>query len=144
MNYDHQIDKALNALHAEGRYRVFQDISRINGEYPKANWVQTDGTQTEITVWCGNDYLGMGQSPEVISALKKSIDSAGVGSCGTRNISGNTVFHKELEKELAELHQKDAALLFTSAYNANEATLSALPKLFPNLVILNEPKPDQG
>ena len=80
MNYDHQIDKALNALHAEGRYRVFQDISRINGEYPKANWVQTDGTQTEITVWCGNDYLGMGQSPEVISALKKSIDSAGVGS----------------------------------------------------------------
>jgi 5-aminolevulinate synthase len=80
----------------------------------------------------------MGQSAEVISALKKSIDSAGVGSGGTRNISGNTVFHKELEKELAELHQKDAALLFTSAYNANEATLSALPKLFPNLVILSD------
>ena len=69
MNYDHQIDKALNALHAEGRYRVFQDISRINGEYPKANWVQTDGTQTEITVWCGNDYLGMGQNKKVLSAI---------------------------------------------------------------------------
>ena len=138
MNYDHQIDNALNALHTEGRYRIFQDISRINGQYPKANWVKTDGTQAEITVWCGNDYLGMGQSPEVISALKKSIDSTGVGSGGTRNISGNTVFHKELEKELADLHQKEAALLFTSAYNANEATLSALPKLFPNLVILSD------
>ena len=99
MNYDHQIDNALNALHSEGRYRIFQDISRINGQYPKANWVKTDGTQSEITVWCGNDYLGMGQSPEVISALKKSIDSTGVGSGGTRNISGNTIFHKELEKE---------------------------------------------
>jgi len=71
MNYDHQIDNALNALHTEGRYRIFQDISRINGQYPKANWVKTDGTQAEITVWCGNDYLGMGQSPEVMSALKK-------------------------------------------------------------------------
>ena len=138
MNYDHQIDNALNVLHSEGRYRVFQDISRINGQYPKANWVKTDGTQTEITVWCGNDYLGMGQSPEVILALKQSIDSAGVGSGGTRNISGNTIYHKELEKELADLHNKEAALLFTSAYNANEATLSALPKLFPNLVILSD------
>ena len=138
MNYDHQIDNALNALHSEGRYRIFQDISRINGQYPKANWVKTDGTQSEIIVWCGNDYLGMGQSPEVISALKKSIDSAGVGSGGTRNISGNTIFHKELEKELADLHHKESALLFTSAYNANEATLSALPKLFPNLVILSD------
>ena len=96
MNYDNQIDNALNALHTEGRYRIFQDISRINGQYPKANWVKTDGTQAEITVWCGNDYLGMGQSPEVISALKKSIDGTGVGSGGTRNISGNTIFHKEL------------------------------------------------
>jgi len=138
MNYDHQIDNALNALHSEGRYRIFQDISRINGQYPKANWVKTDGTQSEITVWCGNDYLGMGQSPEVISALKKSLDGTGVGSGGTRNISGNTIFHKELEKELADLHQKESALLFTSAYNANEATLSALPKLFPNLVILSD------
>jgi 5-aminolevulinate synthase len=138
MNYDHQIDNALNALHTAGRYRIVQDISRINGQYPKANWVKTDGTQAEITVWCGNDYLGMGQSPEVISALKKSLDGTGVGSGGTRNISGNTIFHKELEKELADLHQKESALLFTSAYNANEATLSALPKLFPNLVILSD------
>ena len=138
MNYDSQIDKALNALHTEGRYRVFQDISRINGRFPKASWVNPDGSQSEIVVWCGNDYLGMGQSSSVIEAMKDGIDQAGVGSGGTRNISGNTVFHKELEVELADLHQKEAALLFTSAYNANEATLSALPKLFPNLVILSD------
>jgi 5-aminolevulinate synthase len=138
MNYDSQIDKALNALHEEGRYRVFQDISRINGRFPKANWVDSTGKYTEITVWCGNDYLGMGQNPVVIEAMKAGIEQAGVGSGGTRNISGNTVFHKELEVELADLHKKEAALLFTSAYNANEATLSALPKLFPNLVILSD------
>jgi 5-aminolevulinate synthase len=138
MNYDSQIDKALDALHEEGRYRVFQDISRINGRFPKANWVDADGKFTEITVWCGNDYLGMGQNRVVIEAMKAGIEQAGVGSGGTRNISGNTVFHKELEVELADLHKKEAALLFTSAYNANEATLSALPKLFPNLVILSD------
>jgi 5-aminolevulinate synthase len=138
MNYDNQIDKALDALHEEGRYRVFQDISRINGRFPKANWTDADGKFTEITVWCGNDYLGMGQNDVVINAMKDGIEQAGVGSGGTRNISGNTVFHKKLEEELADLHNKEAALLFTSAYNANEATLSALPKLFPNLVILSD------
>ncbi|MEZ8007119.1 MAG: 5-aminolevulinate synthase [Amylibacter sp.] len=138
MNYNSQIDKALNALHIEGRYRVFQDISRINGRFPKANWVNPDGSKSEIIVWCGNDYLGMGQSSAVIEAMKDGIEQAGVGSGGTRNISGNTVFHKELEIELADLHQKEAALLFTSAYNANEATLSALPKLFPDLIILSD------
>ena len=138
MNYDSQIDKALNALHTEGRYRVFQDISRINGRFPKANWTDADGKFTEITVWCGNDYLGMGQNDIVIEAMKAGMESAGVGSGGTRNISGNTVFHKSLELELADLHNKEAALLFTSAYNANEATLSSLPKLFPNLVILSD------
>ena len=138
MNYDSQIDKALNALHTEGRYRVFQDISRINGRFPKANWTDADGKFTEITVWCGNDYLGMGQNDIVIEAMKAGIESAGVGSGGTRNISGNTAFHKSLELELADLHNKEAALLFTSAYNANEATLSALPKLFLNLVILSD------
>lgn len=138
MNYNSQIDKALNALHTEGRYRVFQDISRINGRFPKANWVAPDGSCQEITVWCGNDYLGMGQSDTVIAAMQQGIAQAGVGSGGTRNISGNTVFHKELEAELADLHQKEAALLFTSAYNANEATLSALPKLFPGLIILSD------
>lgn len=138
MNYDKQIDTALNALHSEGRYRVFQDISRINGQFPKANWVDQDGQAKEITVWCGNDYLGMGQNAGVIDAMKEAIGSTGVGSGGTRNISGNTVYHKALEAELADLHQKEAALLFTSAYNANEATLSALPKLFPDLVILSD------
>jgi 5-aminolevulinate synthase len=138
MNYNSQIDKALDALHEEGRYRVFQDISRINGRFPKANWTDADGKFTEITVWCGNDYLGMGQNDVVIEAMKAGIESAGVGSGGTRNISGNTVYHKNLENELADLHGKEAALLFTSAYNANEATLSALPKLFPNLVILSD------
>jgi 5-aminolevulinate synthase len=138
MNYDNKIDQALNALHEEGRYRVFQDISRINGRFPKADWVDESGQKKEITVWCGNDYLGMGQNKVVIEAMQNGIQKAGVGSGGTRNISGNTVFHKALEAELADLHQKESALLFTSAYNANEATLSALPKLFPKLVILSD------
>ncbi|GLQ34117.1 5-aminolevulinate synthase 1 [Amylibacter marinus] len=138
MNYDSQIDKALDALHSEGRYRVFQDISRINGRFPSANWIDENGDKQQITVWCGNDYLGMGQHPAVIAAMHETLDVAGVGSGGTRNISGNTVYHKALEAELADLHQKEAALLFTSAYNANEATLSALPKLFPGLIILSD------
>ena len=100
MNYDHQIDNALNALHSEGRYRIFQDISRINGQYPKANWVKTDGTQSEITVWCGNDYLGMGQRPEGISALKNSNAMTGVVSGVNRYLTGDTICNKDLTKEL--------------------------------------------
>jgi 5-aminolevulinate synthase len=138
MNYTAHIDDALNALHEEGRYRIFQDIQRVNQAFPKAIWTRPDGRSQEITVWCGNDYLGMGQHPEVLSAMHSAVDAVGAGSGGTRNISGNTAYHLALEAEMAGLHDKEAALVFTSAYIANEATLSVLPRLFPGLVILSD------
>ncbi len=138
MDYQAKIDTALNALHEEGRYRVFHNIRRINQQFPKAVWTMPSGETREITVWCGNDYLGMGQNPVIQKAMHDAIESAGAGSGGTRNISGNTSFHKELESTLADLHGKEAALVFTSAYNANEATLSVLPRLFPGLIIYSD------
>ncbi len=138
MDYQAKIDAALNALHEEGRYRVFQNIRRKNQQFPKAVWTTEKGEERDITVWCGNDYLGMGQNPVVLNAMQKAIEVAGAGSGGTRNISGNTSFHKDLELSLADLHAKEAALVFTSAYNANEATLSVLPRLFPGLIIYSD------
>jgi 5-aminolevulinate synthase len=135
VNYDAALDAALNRLHEEGRYRTFIDIERRRGQFPHAVWKKPDGTEQDITVWCGNDYLGMGQHPVVLEAMHKALEDTGAGSGGTRNISGTTVYHKELEAELSDLHQKEAALLFTSAYIANDATLSTLPKLFPGLII---------
>ncbi|HSG37765.1 MAG TPA: 5-aminolevulinate synthase, partial [Paracoccaceae bacterium] len=131
-------DTALDRLHQEGRYRTFIDIERERGHFPHAVWRKPDGTEQPITVWCGNDYLGMGQHPAVLAAMHEALDAAGAGSGGTRNISGTTVYHKALEAELADLHQKEAALLFTSAYIANDATLSTLPKLFPGLIIYSD------
>ncbi|MFV1876655.1 5-aminolevulinate synthase [Nioella sp.] len=138
MNYDAALDAALNRLHEEGRYRTFIDIERRRGQFPHAVWKKPDGTEQDITVWCGNDYLGMGQHPVVLEAMHKALEDTGAGSGGTRNISGTTVYHKELEAELSDLHQKEAALLFTSAYIANDATLSTLPKLFPGLIIYSD------
>jgi 5-aminolevulinate synthase len=138
VNYTQQLDKALNQLHEEGRYRTFIDIERDKGNFPHAVWTRPDGTRQDITVWCGNDYLGMGQHPVVLAAMHEAIDATGAGSGGTRNISGTTVYHKRLEAELADLHGKEAALLFTSAYIANDATLSTLPKLFPGLIIYSD------
>ncbi|PZX17692.1 5-aminolevulinate synthase [Palleronia aestuarii] len=138
MNYDASIDAALQRLHDEGRYRTFIDIERRRGAFPQAVWRREDGTERPVTVWCGNDYLGMGQHPAVLSAMHEALDATGAGSGGTRNISGTTVYHKRLEAELADLHGKEAALLFTSAYIANDATLSTLPKLFPGLVIYSD------
>jgi len=138
MSYDAQLDAALGRLHEEGRYRTFIDIERRKGKFPHAVWTRPDGSEQDITVWCGNDYLGMGQHPVVLEAMKEAIDATGAGSGGTRNISGTTVYHKRLEAELADLHGKEAALLFTSAYIANDATLSTLPKLFPGLVIYSD------
>jgi 5-aminolevulinate synthase len=135
---DLYLDAALDRLHQEGRYRTFIDIERRNGQFPHATWRRPDGTEQPITVWCGNDYLGMGQHPEVLSAMHEALDATGAGSGGTRNISGTTVYHKRLEAELADLHGKEAALLFTSAYIANDATLSTLPKLFPGLIIYSD------
>lgn len=138
MNFDAALDAALNRLHEEGRYRTFIDIERRRGQFPHAVWKKADGSEQDITVWCGNDYLGMGQHPVVLEAMHKALEDTGAGSGGTRNISGTTVYHKELEAELADLHQKEAALLFTSAYIANDATLSTLPKLFPGLIIYSD------
>ncbi len=138
MDYAARLDQAIQGLHDEGRYRTFIDIERKQGHFPHAVWHAPDGTSRDITVWCGNDYLGMGQHPEVLAAMHEAIDATGAGSGGTRNISGTTVYHKALEAEIADLHGKEAALLFTSAYIANDATLSTLPKLFPGLVILSD------
>ena len=138
VKYTAAIETALDRLHQEGRYRTFIDIERRRGAYPAAIWRRPDGTEKEITVWCGNDYLGMGQHPVVLAAMHEAIDATGAGSGGTRNISGTTVYHKALEAELADLHRKEAALIFTSAYIANDATLSTLPLLFPGLVIVSD------
>ena len=131
LTYDAQLDAAIARLHEEGRYRTFIDIERKRGQFPHATWKRPDGSETPVTVWCGNDYLGMGQHPVVLEAMHEAIEATGAGSGGTRNISGTTVYHKRLEAELADLHGKQAALLFTSAYIANDATLSTLPKLSP-------------
>ncbi|GAB5434058.1 5-aminolevulinate synthase [Rhodobacteraceae bacterium R_SAG7] len=138
MDYTAQLDAAIERLHEEGRYRTFIDIERRRGQFPHAVWTRPDGSEQDITVWCGNDYLGMGQHPVVLKAMRDAIDATGAGSGGTRNISGTTVYHKELESELADLHGKEAALLFTSAYIANDATLSTLPKLLPGLIIYSD------
>ncbi|MDB5661404.1 MAG: hemA [Cypionkella sp.] len=138
MNYDAALDTAIGRLHDEGRYRTFIDIERRKGAYPHAIWRKPDGTEADITVWCGNDYLGMGQHPVVLKAMHEALDATGAGSGGTRNISGTTVYHNQLEAELADLHGKQAALVFTSAYIANDATLSTLPRLFPGLIIYSD------
>ena len=138
MNYDKAVDQAIETLHAEGRYRTFIDIERRRGQFPHAVWTRPDGSEQDITVWCGNDYLGMGQHPAVLEAMKEALDATGAGSGGTRNISGTTVYHNALEAEVADLHGKEAALLFTSAYIANDATLSTLPKLLPGLIIYSD------
>ncbi|MCK0143336.1 5-aminolevulinate synthase [Aliiroseovarius sp. F20344] len=138
MDYNHKLDEALSRLHEEGRYRTFIEIERAKGQFPHATWLKPDGSEAPVTVWCGNDYLGMGQHPAVLEAMHEAIDATGAGSGGTRNISGTTVYHKRLEAEIADLHQKESALLFTSAYIANDATLSTLPKLFPGLIIYSD------
>jgi 5-aminolevulinate synthase len=138
VDYNAKIEASLQRLHDEGRYRTFIDIERRNGAFPHATWRRPDGSERPVTVWCGNDYLGMGQHPVVLEAMHDAIDAAGAGSGGTRNISGTTVYHKALEAELADLHGKEAALLFTSAYIANDATLSTLPKLLPGLIIYSD------
>jgi 5-aminolevulinate synthase len=139
MDYEDRFRHHLDSLHQEGRYRVFADLKRRCGAYPTADHFTEEGTR-DVAVWCSNDYLGMSQHPEVREAMHEAIDTVGAGSGGTRNISGTTHYHVELEDELADLHGKEAALLFTSAYVANDATLSTLARLMPGLVILSDEK----
>jgi 5-aminolevulinate synthase len=129
--------EALAGLKREGRYRVFTDILRERGGYPRADFF-SQGARRPVTVWCSNDYLGMGQHPKVLAAMHEAVDAAGAGSGGTRNISGTTHYHVELEAELAELHAKEAALLFTSGFVSNDATLATLAKLLPGLVVFSD------
>ena len=142
-SYNSSFADATAALRREGRYRVFADILRERGAFPKAglhdpNSIYTDNKGKPITVWCSNDYLNMGQHPKVLVAMHEAVDAVGAGSGGTRNISGTTHYHVELERELADLHGKDAALLFTSGFVSNDATLSTLSKVLPGLIIFSD------
>ncbi len=138
MNYDQVFDSAIERLHTEGRYRVFIDILRNKGAYPNARCFAGHNGPKPITVWCSNDYLAMGQHPKVIGAMEEALHDVGAGSGGTRNIGGNTHYHVDLEAELADLHGKDGALLFTSGYVSNDATLSTLAKILPGCVIFSD------
>ena len=138
LNYDQIFDQAIDRLHSEGRYRVFIDILRNKGAFPNARCFAGHNGPKPITVWCSNDYLAMGQHPKVVAAMEEALHDVGAGSGGTRNIGGNTHYHIQLENELADLHGKEGALLFTSGYVSNDATLSTLGKLLPGCVIFSD------
>ncbi len=138
MNYSQVFSQAIDRLHEEGRYRVFIDILRNKGAYPNARCFAGHNGPKPITVWCSNDYLAMGQHPKVIAAMEEALHDVGAGSGGTRNIGGNTHYHVDLEAELADLHGKESALLFTSGYISNEAALSTLGKILPGCVIFSD------
>src|ERR1700761_4754726 len=135
--YMNRFREALAGLRREGRYRVFADIVRARGEYPNADF-HAQGARRPVVVWCSNDYLGMGQHPKVLAAMHEAIDTTGAGSGGTRNISGTTHYHVELEAELADLHGKEAGLLFTSGFASNDATLATLARLLPGLIVFSD------
>jgi 5-aminolevulinate synthase len=138
LDYDSIFQAAIDRLHDEGRYRVFIDILRTKGSFPNARCFHGHNGPKPITVWCSNDYLGMGQHPAVVAAMEEALHEVGAGSGGTRNIGGNTHYHIELERELADLHGKEGALLFTSGYVSNEAALSTLGKLLPGCIIFSD------
>jgi 5-aminolevulinate synthase len=138
VDYTRAFSQAIDRLHAEGRYRVFIDILRNKGAFPNARCFAGHNGPKPITVWCSNDYLAMGQHPKVIAAMEEALHDVGAGSGGTRNIGGNTHYHVDLEEELADLHGKEAALLFTSGYVSNEATLATLAKILPGCIIFSD------
>jgi 5-aminolevulinate synthase len=138
VDYSRVFTQAIDRLHSEGRYRVFIDILRNKGAFPNARCFAGHNGPKPITVWCSNDYLAMGQHPKVIGAMEEALHDVGAGSGGTRNIGGNTHYHVDLEHELADLHGKEGALLFTSGYVSNEATLSTLAKILPGCIIFSD------
>jgi len=137
MNYQRFFEEALDQVHAERRYRVFADLERIAGSFPRAIW-RSNGKAEEIIVWCSNDYLGMGQNPKVVEAMQQAAGRMGSGAGGTRNISGTNHPLVELELELADLHGKEAALVFTSGFVSNEASIATIGRLLPNCLILSD------
>jgi len=137
MQHIDKFEQAILNLKEEGRYRVFNDILRECGDFPKAIWYSKYAV-TKIVNWCSNDYLGMGQHQFVLDAMKTALETAGAGSGGTRNISGTTHYHVALELELARLHKKESALLFTSAFNANETTLETIAKIIPDITFISD------
>ena len=138
VDYSRIFAQAIDRLHVEGRYRVFIDILRNKGAFPNARCFAGHNGPKPITVWCSNDYLAMGQHPQVIAAMEHALHDVGAGSGGTRNIGSNTHYHVDLEGELADLHGKEGALLFTSGYVSNEATLATLAKVLPGCIIFSD------
>lgn len=138
INYAQQYQSCVDKVKDEGRYRVFATLERIVGNFPRANYHKPDGSVQEVTIWCSNDYLGMGQNPKVIEAAKEATEKCGSGAGGTRNISGTMKYHVDLEESLADLHNKEGALVFSSGYVANEGALSTLGKLLPEAAIFSD------
>ncbi|KXG85637.1 5-aminolevulinate synthase [Agrobacterium bohemicum] len=138
MDFEAYFKTELDGLHSEGRYRVFADLERQQGNFPRATRYTANGDKQDVTVWCSNDYLGMGQNPKVVEAMKAAIDHCGAGAGGTRNISGTNHHHVKLEQELADLHGKESALVFTSGYISNWATLGTLGQKIPGLIIFSD------
>jgi 5-aminolevulinate synthase len=137
-DYKAAFETAVEQVKSEGRYRVFADLKRVRGRFPLATRRRADGSEQDVVVWCSNDYLGMGQHPAVLEAMQAEIEAAGAGAGGTRNISGTTRSAVDLEAELASWHRKEAALLFTSGYVANEATLTTLQRILPGLIVFSD------
>jgi len=140
MDYEQFFASKIDDLKSEGRYRIFADLERHAGAFPRSTYYAENGSVKEITVWCSNDYMGMGQHPDTLAAMHEAIDRCGAGAGGTRNISGTNHYHVLLEKELADLHDKEAALAFGSGWMANETTLRTLGTMIPECVIISDAK----